>query len=97
MAKGKDSKKNQKKEAAKTPKQKKELEEQRKQEAETKNFRRMIENLVNRAEKIEREYNTAFKKAVKEGNLNIESKYPKIIKRRETIYKKNMANKTCQL
>ena len=60
--------------------QKKDFEEQRKQEAEVKNFRDMIENLVNRAEKIAREYNTAFKKAVKEGNLNIESKYPKIIK-----------------
>jgi len=60
--------------------QKKKFEEQRKQEAEVKNFREMIENLVNRAEKIAREYNIAFKKAVKEGNLNIESKYPKIIK-----------------
>lgn len=60
--------------------QKKKFEEQRKQEAEVKNFREMIENLVNRAEKIAREYNLAFKKAVKEGNLNIESKYPKVIK-----------------
>ncbi len=60
--------------------QKKKFEEQRKQEAEVKNFRETIENLVNRAEKMAREYNTAFKKAVKENNLNIESKYPKIIK-----------------
>jgi hypothetical protein len=60
--------------------QNKDFEEQRKREAEAKNFREIIENLVNRAEKIAREYNTAFKKAVKEGNLNIESKYPKIIK-----------------
>ncbi len=68
--------------------QKKGFEEQRKQEAEVKNFREMIENLVNSAEKIGREYNTAFKKAVKEGNMNIESKYPKIIK----IYTKARAN-----
>jgi len=72
--------------------QKKDFEEQRKQEAETKNFREMIENLVNRAEKIAREYNTAFKKAVKEGNLNIESKYPKIIeiytKARDSVLEK---------
>ena len=60
--------------------QKKGFEEQRKQEVEVRNFREMIENLVNRAEKMAREYNTAFKKAVKESNLNIESKYPKIIK-----------------
>jgi hypothetical protein len=60
--------------------EKKGFEEQRKKEAEAKNFREMIDNLVKRAEKIGREYNIAFKKAVKEGNMNIESKYPKIIK-----------------
>ena len=56
------------------------LKEQRKREAEIELFRENIENSVKRAEKMAREYDSYFKKAVKAGNLKFDSKYPEIIK-----------------
>jgi len=56
------------------------LKEQRKREDEVQKFRENIENSVKRAEIMAREYDSFFKKAVKAGNLNFNSKYPEIIK-----------------
>jgi len=42
-------------------------------------YKQQIEELINSAEKMARAYEIAFKKAIKKGNLNIESKYPMII------------------
>ncbi|NHJ22456.1 MAG: hypothetical protein EAX91_16035, partial [Candidatus Lokiarchaeota archaeon] len=56
------------------------LKEQRDREAEILKFRRSIEKSVNNAEKMAREYEFQFKKAVKSGNLTFESKYPEIIR-----------------
>ena len=60
--------------------QKAHLKEQRSKEAEVREFRERIENSVKEAEKIAREYDSSFKKAVKAGNLNFDSEYPEIIK-----------------
>ena len=55
------------------------LEEQRRLEGEEEEFRRMVDQMVNNAEKLAREYDIRFKKGIKKGNLNFESKYPEII------------------
>ncbi|MHA2287949.1 MAG: hypothetical protein ACXABG_04095, partial [Promethearchaeota archaeon] len=57
------------------------LKEQRNKEAEVKKSREIIENSVKEAEMMAREYDSTFKKAVKAGNLNFESKYPEIIEK----------------
>ncbi|MHA1460886.1 MAG: hypothetical protein ACTSO8_05335, partial [Promethearchaeota archaeon] len=56
------------------------LKEQRKGEDEIRVYRENIEESVKRAEIMAREYDSYFKKAVKTGNLNFDSKYPEIIK-----------------
>jgi len=55
------------------------LEENRSKEEEVLKFRKQIDSMVDSAEKMAREYNIAFKKAIKKGNLEIESEYPHII------------------
>jgi hypothetical protein len=60
--------------------QKARFKEQISNEAEDREFRKRIENIVKEAEKIAREYDSNFKKAVKSGNLNFDSKYPEVIK-----------------
>jgi len=57
----------------------KDIEELRKKEQVEIEYKKQMEDLVNRAEKLAREYDFAFKKAVKVGKLNLDSKYPKII------------------
>ncbi|MFW9946332.1 MAG: hypothetical protein ACFFDX_05830, partial [Candidatus Odinarchaeota archaeon] len=57
------------------------LEEHRRLETKEEEFRRMIDQMVNNAEKLAREYDIRFKKGIKKGNLNFESKYPEIIER----------------
>jgi len=56
------------------------LQDQRKREGEIKKFKENIEKTVKAAEILAREYDSTFKKAVKAGNLNFDSKYPDIIK-----------------
>ena len=55
------------------------LEEDRIKEEEALEFRKQIDSMVNSAEKMAREYDIAFKKAIKKGNLDIKSKYPGIL------------------
>ncbi|MFX1360398.1 MAG: hypothetical protein ACFFDL_02410 [Promethearchaeota archaeon] len=55
------------------------LEEQRRLEGEEEEFRRVVDKIVNNTEKLAREYDIRFKKGIKKGNLNFESKYPEII------------------
>ncbi|MFX0179405.1 MAG: hypothetical protein ACFE78_04395, partial [Candidatus Hodarchaeota archaeon] len=55
------------------------FEEHQRLEGEEEKFRRMVDQMVNNAEKLAREYNIKFKKGIKKGNLNFESKYPEII------------------
>jgi hypothetical protein len=54
-----------------------------KKESEEKNneieYKKQIEDLINSAERMARDYDIAFKQAIKKGNLDIESKYPLII------------------
>ena len=57
------------------------LEEQRRLEDEEEDFRIVVDQMVNNAEKLAREYNISFKKGIKKGNLNFESKYPEIIEK----------------
>ena len=52
---------------------------ERKKEKEEQELRNQIEIEIKKAEKLGREYEIAFKKAISEGNLNITSKYPEII------------------
>jgi hypothetical protein len=56
------------------------LKEQRSKEAEFMKEKETIEKTVKKAEQMAREYESTFKKAVKAGNLNFDSKYPEIIK-----------------
>jgi hypothetical protein len=56
------------------------LKEQRDREVEIMKLRKNLEKSVKNAEIMAREYEFQFKKAVKSGNLNFESKYPEIIK-----------------
>ncbi len=56
------------------------LEEDQSKQKEALEFRKQIDSMVNSAEKMAREYNIAFKKAIKKGNLEIESEYPQILK-----------------
>jgi hypothetical protein len=58
----------------------KSLEKQKKKETEIENLKKSLSESVKLADKMAREYDVVFKKAVKKGNLNIESKYPKILK-----------------
>ncbi len=55
------------------------LEQQRRLEDEEEEFRKMVDQMINNAEKLAREYDISFKKGIKKGNLNFESKYPEII------------------
>jgi len=48
-------------------------------ELQEKEFKVTIDNLTNSAEKMAREYDIAFKAAIKKGELDIESKYPEIL------------------
>ena len=57
------------------------LEEHKRLEKEEEDFRGMVDQMVSNAEKLAREYNIMFKKGVKKGNLNFESKYPEIIEK----------------
>ncbi|MFW9950129.1 MAG: hypothetical protein ACFFKA_08390, partial [Candidatus Thorarchaeota archaeon] len=54
--------------------------EQRNGEIEVRKFKEYIEKSLKEAEKLAREYDSKFKKAIKAGNLNFDSKYPEIIK-----------------
>jgi len=56
------------------------LKDQKSEEAEVQKFRERIEKIVKKAEKMAREYDSNFKKAVKAGKLNFDSQYPDIIK-----------------
>ena len=55
------------------------LKDVRSSEQQEQESRISIDNLVKSAEKFAREYDIAFKKAIKKGNLDIESKYPEIL------------------
>jgi len=57
----------------------KNLKKETQNEEETQESRVKIEEMINEAEKIGREYEIEFKKAIKEGNLSIISEYPQII------------------
>jgi len=57
----------------------KKIEEVKKKEETEFEYKKQMDNLVDRAEKLAREYDIAFKRAVKTGELDLESKYPKII------------------
>jgi len=57
----------------------KSLEQDRIQQEQELAFREQIDSMVNSAEKMAREYDIAFKKAIKQGNLDIQSKYPEIL------------------
>ncbi|MFX1448617.1 MAG: hypothetical protein ACFFCG_10845, partial [Promethearchaeota archaeon] len=56
------------------------LKEQKNREIEIIKFKENIEKSLKEAEKMAREYESTFKKAVKAGDLNFDSKYPEIIK-----------------
>ncbi|MGB5910163.1 MAG: hypothetical protein WBH31_03100 [Promethearchaeia archaeon] len=55
------------------------IEEHRRLEDKEEEFRRIVNQMVNNAEKLAREYDIIFKKGIKKGNLNFESQYPEII------------------
>ncbi|MEJ2277012.1 MAG: hypothetical protein P8Y70_04580 [Candidatus Lokiarchaeota archaeon] len=65
-------------------------------EKEEQRLREQIEKVIQNAEKMGREYEIEFKKAIKKGNLDINSKYPKIIEiyseARETALSKGWKN-----
>ncbi|MFX1358017.1 MAG: hypothetical protein ACFFA8_12135, partial [Promethearchaeota archaeon] len=50
-----------------------------KEDSSERDYRKQIEELINSAEKMAREYEIAFKKAIKMGDLSLESKFPIII------------------
>ena len=56
------------------------LEEQKRKEIEIEKLKETLNESVKFADKLAREYEVAFKKAAKTGNLNLESKYPEILK-----------------
>jgi len=56
------------------------LEEQKKKEIEIEKLKETLNESVKLADKMAREYEVAFKKAAKTGNLNFDSKYPEILK-----------------
>jgi hypothetical protein len=45
-----------------------------------KKFKKDMDEIVKRAEKLARDYDKAFKKAIKKGELYIESKYPEVLR-----------------
>ncbi|MHA1191046.1 MAG: hypothetical protein ACTSP9_01965 [Promethearchaeota archaeon] len=55
------------------------LEEDRIKEEEALEFRKQIDSMVKSADRMAREYDIAFKRAIKKGNLDIISKYPEIL------------------
>ncbi|MFX0031258.1 MAG: hypothetical protein ACFE9P_01230, partial [Candidatus Hermodarchaeota archaeon] len=55
------------------------IEQQKVFEQEEAEFRQRIDQMINKAEKLAREYDIKIKKAVKKGNLNFQSGYPEII------------------
>ncbi len=57
----------------------KHTQELRMNEQEDIEYKNQIEFMASRAEKLARDYDSKFKKAIKEGNLTLESKYPDII------------------
>ena len=62
------------------PEKLKMLKEQKRKEIEIEKIKENLTESVKLADKMAREYEVAFKKAVKMGNLNIVSKYPEILK-----------------
>jgi len=56
------------------------LQKQIKRNQEDEIFQNNLADMIDNAEKLAREYEIAFKKAAKTGNLNFESKYPEILK-----------------
>ncbi len=62
------------------PEKLKMLKEQKSKEMEIEKLKENLTESVKLAEKLAREYEVAFKKAAKRGNLNIASKYPEILK-----------------
>ncbi|TET04588.1 MAG: hypothetical protein E3J90_00950 [Promethearchaeota archaeon] len=62
------------------PEKLKTLKEQKRKEIEIEKLKGTLTDSVKMAEKMAREYEVAFKKAAKSGNLNIASKYPEILK-----------------
>ncbi|MHA1349732.1 MAG: hypothetical protein ACTSPZ_02720, partial [Promethearchaeota archaeon] len=56
------------------------LEEQKRKEIEIEKLKEALTESVKFADKIAREYEVAFKKAAKIGNLNLDSKYPEVLK-----------------
>jgi len=56
------------------------LEEKKRKEIEVMKLKETLNESVKLAEKMAREYEVAFKKAAKTGNLNLDSKYPEILK-----------------
>ena len=55
-------------------------EEQKRKEIEIEKLKEALNKSVKLADKMAREYEVAFKKAAKTGNLNLDSKYPEILK-----------------
>ncbi len=70
--------------------EKEKAEELRRKKEEEAELRRQVDEIIQEAEKIAREYEANFKKAIKEGNLDIESKYPEVIELYEKA--KNIAS-----
>jgi len=62
------------------PEKLKTLKEQKKKKIELEKLKETLSDSVKFADKMAREYEVAFKKAAKSGNLNIASKYPEILK-----------------
>lgn len=56
------------------------LKEQRNKEEKINIFKASVEKSVKEAENMAQEYDSTFKKAVKSGNINFDSKYPEILK-----------------
>jgi hypothetical protein len=68
-----------KKDSLKHIEEEKQIEEGKQIEKDTQILRAKIETMIKKAEKMGRKYEIKFKKAIKEGNLDIPSKYPEII------------------
>ncbi len=62
------------------PEKLKTLKEQKRKEIEIEKLKETLNDSIKLADKMAREYEVAFKKAAKSGNLNIASKYPEILK-----------------
>ncbi|MBY9016326.1 MAG: hypothetical protein KGD68_11585 [Candidatus Lokiarchaeota archaeon] len=56
------------------------LEEQKRKEIDIEKLKETLNESVKLADKMAREFEVAFKKAAKTGNLNLDSKYPEILK-----------------